>query len=126
MRTPLPPARTGVAHYASIVLPALAQRMEIVEDDADADAVIYQLGNNPFHEHIYAEAMRRPGVVVLHDLSLAGAYADRVALLDVGRLRALGTPLEVLTEQLIAEVYRLPVEVLVREGRPLIIPRRAA
>jgi hypothetical protein len=32
----------------------------------------------------------------------------------------------VLTEQLIAEVYRLPVEVLVRDGRPLIIPRRAA
>jgi iron complex transport system ATP-binding protein len=67
----------------------------------------------------------RTVVVVLHDLSLAGAYADRVALLDVGRLRALGTPLEVLTEQLIAEVYRLPVEVLVREGRPLIIPRRS-
>lgn len=68
----------------------------------------------------------RTVVVVLHDLSLAGAYADRVALLDLGRLRALGTPLEVLTEKLIAEVYRLPVEVLERDGRPLIIPRRAA
>jgi iron complex transport system ATP-binding protein len=63
-------------------------------------------------------------VVVLHDLSLAGAYADRVALLDAGRLRALGTPLEVLTESLIGEVYRLPVEVLVRDDRPLIMPRR--
>ena len=67
----------------------------------------------------------RTVVVVLHELSLAGAYADRVALLEEGRLRALGTPLEVLTEQLISEVYRLPVEVLVRDGRPLVIPRRA-
>ena len=49
---------------------------------------------------------------------------DRVALLDAGRLRALGTPLEVLTEHLISEVYRLPVEVLVRDDRPLVIPRR--
>lgn len=68
----------------------------------------------------------RTVVVVLHDLSLAGAYADRVALLEDGRLRALGAPVEVLTEQLVAEVYRLPVEVLVRDGRPLIVPRRGA
>ena len=68
MLTPLPPARTGVAHYASMVLPALAQRIELVE--RDADAFIYQLGNNPFHEHIYRAAMKTPGVVVLHDLVL--------------------------------------------------------
>ncbi|HEX2121858.1 MAG TPA: glycosyltransferase family 4 protein, partial [Thermoanaerobaculia bacterium] len=34
------------------------------------DAVVYQLGNNPHHEWIYGEAMRAPGVVVLHDLVL--------------------------------------------------------
>lgn len=66
----------------------------------------------------------RAVVVVLHDLSLAGAYADRVALLENGRLRALGTPLEVLTEQLVSDVYRVPVEILVRDGRPLVLPRR--
>lgn len=67
----------------------------------------------------------RAVVVVLHDLSLAGAYADRVALLENGRLRALGTPLEVLTEQLVSEVYRVPVEILVRDGRPLVLPVRS-
>lgn len=66
----------------------------------------------------------RTVVVVLHDLSLAGAYADRVALMEDGRIRALGTPVEVLTEQLVEEVYAVDVEVLVRDGRPLIIPRR--
>ncbi len=70
MLTPLPPARTGVAHYASMVLPALAKRVELVDDARDADVAIYQLGNNPHHEWIYAEAMKRPGVVVLHDLVL--------------------------------------------------------
>ena len=66
----------------------------------------------------------RTVVVVLHDLSLAGAYADRVALMEDGRIRALGTPVEVLTEQLVSEVYAVDVEVLVRDGRPLVIPRR--
>ncbi|TXK19027.1 heme ABC transporter ATP-binding protein [Homoserinibacter sp. GY 40078] len=70
-------------------------------------------------------AAGRAVVVVLHDLSLAGAYADRIALLEQGRIRALGAPVEVLTQELVAEVYGLDVEVLVRDGRPLVIPRRA-
>ncbi|HYH05655.1 MAG TPA: glycosyltransferase [Thermoanaerobaculia bacterium] len=75
--TPLPPARSGVAHYASLVLPALATRADVrafatLEGyrAGDYDAVIYQLGNNPHHELMYREAMRTPGVVVLHDLVL--------------------------------------------------------
>ncbi len=66
----------------------------------------------------------RTVIVVLHDLSLAGAYADRVALLERGRLRAVGTPAEVLTEELVSEVYQVAVEVILRDGRPLVIPRR--
>ena len=72
--TPLPPTKSGVAHYASMLLPALegARAFDSLEgyDPAAFDRVIYQLGNNPHHEWIYAEAMRRPDVVVLHDLVL--------------------------------------------------------
>jgi glycosyltransferase involved in cell wall biosynthesis len=71
--TPLPPARSGVAHYSSMIVPALGARaFDSLEDyrRADFDEVIYQLGNNPHHEVMYAEAMREPGVVVLHDLVL--------------------------------------------------------
>ena len=77
MLTPLPPTKSGVAHYASMVLPALARRVEVRAFDTldgyrreDYDGVVYQLGNNPHHEVMYAEAMREPGVVVLHDLVL--------------------------------------------------------
>ena len=93
--TPLPPAKTGVAHYASMLLPELRRVVQasglpsgggatrtsttpsVVAFSsldgyrrADFDQVIYQLGNNPHHEAIYAEAMREPGVIVLHDLVL--------------------------------------------------------
>jgi len=77
MLTPLPPAKTGVAHYASLLLPALREQLDVTAFDSldgyrasDFDATIYQLGNNPFHGFAYDEAMRTPGVVVLHDLVL--------------------------------------------------------
>ncbi|NUS95681.1 MAG: heme ABC transporter ATP-binding protein, partial [Nocardia sp.] len=51
-------------------------------------------------------------VVVLHDLASAAAYADRVAVLDAGRVAAAGPPREILTGELLSRVYRYPVEVL--------------
>lgn len=68
----------------------------------------------------------RAVVVVLHDLALAAAYADRAAVLDDGHLAAAGPPAEVLTEDLLTRVYRYPVEVLPHPttATPLILPRR--
>lgn len=67
-------------------------------------------------------------VVVLHDLGLAAAYADRAAVLHAGRIAELGPPDEVFGGELLGEVYRQPVEVFPhpRTGRPLIVPVRRA
>ena len=66
--------------------------------------------------------------VVLHHLGLAGAYADRVAVLASGRLVVHGPPDQTLTADRLSEVYRHPVEVLgrPRTGAPLILPARPA
>ncbi|MFD7320964.1 heme ABC transporter ATP-binding protein [Streptomyces sp. NPDC059875] len=66
-------------------------------------------------------------VVVLHDLGLAAAHADRVGVLHDGRIAAEGPPAEVFEEELLSRVYRQPVEVLAhpRTGVPLVVPRRA-
>lgn len=55
-------------------------------------------------------------VVVLHDLTLAAAYADRVVVLDAGRVRGDGPPADVLTGELLTDVYRHPIEVVRRPG----------
>ncbi|RFS84256.1 heme ABC transporter ATP-binding protein [Actinomadura spongiicola] len=67
-------------------------------------------------------------VTVVHDLGLAAAHADRVAVLAEGRLVACGPPGDVLTAEMLSAVYRHDIEVLPhpRTGRPLILPRRAA
>ncbi|WP_249645002.1 heme ABC transporter ATP-binding protein [Nocardia sputi] len=65
-------------------------------------------------------------VVVLHDLGIAAAYADRVAVLDSGRLAADGPPRDVLTTELLTRVYQHPVEVLDHPvtGAQLVLPVR--
>ncbi|WP_033223082.1 heme ABC transporter ATP-binding protein [Kitasatospora phosalacinea] len=71
-------------------------------------------------------AAGRGVVVVLHDLTLAAAHADRIALLDAGRTVATGPTGEVLDAALLSRVYRHPVEVLAhpRGGAPIVLPER--
>ncbi|MGY0023585.1 heme ABC transporter ATP-binding protein [Streptomyces sp. YJ-C3] len=66
-------------------------------------------------------------VVVLHDLGLAAAHADRTAILHAGRITAAGPPAEVFDGPLLSEVYQHPVEVLPHpgSGAPLVIPVRS-
>jgi iron complex transport system ATP-binding protein len=63
-------------------------------------------------------------VATMHDLSIAGEYADRLVLLAGGRLVAAGPPREVLTEELLATHYRARVRVIDGEQGPLVVPVR--
>ena len=51
--------------------------------------------------------------VVLHDLNHAATVADQVVLLHQGRVRAVGTPTDVLTGEHLSEVYGLPIRCVV-------------
>jgi len=60
-------------------------------------------------------------LAVLHDLTLAAAMADRLALMRAGRIVALGSPPEVLTPDRLAAVYGLPVAVAPLPEGPLAV-----
>jgi ABC-type cobalamin/Fe3+-siderophores transport system ATPase subunit len=63
-------------------------------------------------------------LVALHDLNLAARYADRVALMVLGKIEAAGTPRQVLTPELISAAYHLPVQVIPHPfaDAPLVLP----
>lgn len=63
-------------------------------------------------------------LMALHDLNLAGLYADRIVLLVSGRIQASGTAAEVLTEEHLQQVYQIPVHVIPHPdyGTPLVLP----
>ena len=83
--SPLPPARTGVADYASALLAALRRYGTIQVNSGEADVNLYHLGNNPLHREVYRRALARPGVVVLHDAVLQHfflGYLDRASYVE--------------------------------------------
>ena len=55
-------------------------------------------------------------VVALHDLNLATTFCDEVLVLHKGRAVCLGRPADVLTEDLIREVYGVEVRILHPDG----------
>ncbi len=62
-------------------------------------------------------------VAVLHDLNLASRFADRILMLSAGALVAEGSPGEVLTSDLLEEVFGVPFDVARQASRPLLVPK---
>ena len=63
-------------------------------------------------------------LVALHDLNLAAHYADRIALMVAGEIKAQGKPEQVLLPDLIRDAYCLPVQVVKHPflDIPLVLP----
>ena len=100
MLVPLPPEQTGIAVYVAELLPALSALYEItvISDQGvvtpgpnvdcvsvrsvawfeqhakDFERIVYQIGNSPFHAHMFDLLKRHPGVVVLHDFYLSNVF----------------------------------------------------
>ncbi len=85
---------------------------------------------DPVHQHGTLQAARRFAVAgtavlaVLHDLNLAAQYADRLLVMESGRLVAEGTPQQVLNSALLRTVYGLDALVIPhpRLDCPLVVP----
>lgn len=86
---------------------------------------------DPYHQLRIMEVLRayadegRTIIAVLHDLTLAARYCDRLLLLDNGKMKADGTPAEVLTPENLRATYR--IEARIGEGsEPFVLPLRRA
>jgi iron complex transport system ATP-binding protein len=66
----------------------------------------------------------RTVAMVLHDLNLAARYSDLVVVMKDGAVVTQGSPREVFTASLLAEVFGLRADVLddPRSGLPVVVP----
>ena len=63
----------------------------------------------------------------MHDLNLAGRFADQMIVLDRGRVRVADRPATVLTTRLLAEVFEVDADVTsVARALSVVVPIRAA
>lgn len=64
-----------------------------------------------------ADALGKTIVLVIHDVNFAAAYADRIVALADGRVIASGPPEEIITPEVLEQVFKTPVEVLEHGGK---------
>jgi iron complex transport system ATP-binding protein len=79
-------------------------------------------------EHLVQRTVAQQCVtlMVLHDLNLAVQYADHLLVLKAGQIMAQGSPLEILTPELIYQVYGVNAMVLYdQQGTPFVRTLRA-
>jgi iron complex transport system ATP-binding protein len=106
---------------------ALAQEPRILLLDEPTSAL--DLGRQQQALELVDELRREHGLTVIsamHDLVLAGQYADRLLLLDRGRVIASGPASDVLSEERIAAYYGASVSVIEQDGEIFVLPRRGA
>ena len=117
---------SGGERQRAVLARALAQEAPLLLLDEPTAALDVGRGQQVLE---LIDALRREGgltvLAAMHDLTLAGQYADRLLLLDRGRVVAAGGVEEVLTGELIARHYGASVRVLHDEdGRLVVLPVR--
>jgi len=105
---------------------ALAQQSSVLLLDEPTAAL--DVGHGQQVLDLVDELRRERGISVVaavHDLTLAAQYADRLALMDGGRIVVEGTPTEVLTEESIQRFSGARVSVVTGPGgEVVVVPRR--
>ena len=121
-------ALSGGERQRVVLARALAQQAPLLLLDEPTTSL--DVGRQQQVLEIVDELRTTEGLTVLsamHELTLAGQYADRLLLLDRGRLVASGPAKDVLTRALIAEHYRADVRVV---GEPesglVVVPVRGS
>jgi iron complex transport system ATP-binding protein len=106
-----------------VVARALAQQAPILLLDEPTSAL--DMGHEIEVLELVDDLRRSDGLTIvaaMHDLTVAARFADRLALVQSGRLAALGTPHEVLDAHLISRVYRTPLHVHEIDDDLVVIP----
>src|SRR5206468_11996126 len=108
----------------AVLARALAQEAQVLLLDEPTTAL--DLGRQQLVLEL-VDALRGEGMTVvttMHDLTLAGQYAERLVLLNEGSVVAEGTAAEVLSAPNVAAHYGANVRVIEHEGRVFVLPVR--
>jgi len=116
---------SGGERQRVLVARALAQGAPTVLLDEPTTAL--DVGHQQQVLELVDELRHRHGLTVvttMHDLTMAGQYADRLVLLDGGRVVVEGDAAAVLTEEHLSRYYGASVRIIVDGGRPVVLPYR--
>ncbi|MFJ3956719.1 heme ABC transporter ATP-binding protein [Arthrobacter sp. NPDC090010] len=116
--------RTALARTIAQATPVTAGSVVLLDEPTSAMDVAHAEATLALMRDLAAQGAAV--CTVLHDLDAAASYADRLVLMERGRIRAQGRFEEVCRPELLSEVYGTAVEVLDAGGRLRVGPARSA
>lgn len=118
---------SGGERQRLVIARAMAQEAPILLLDEPTSAL--DIGHQQQALELVDRLRRDTGLTVvsaMHDLTLAGLYADRLALLHGGHVVASGSPQQVLRPETLGEFYGVSVTVHHEpDGTVVVVPRRS-
>ena len=118
---------SGGERQRVVLARALAQEAPVLLLDEPTSAL--DIGHQQQALELVTELREHEAITVIsamHDLTLAGTYADRLVMLDQGTVVASGSAVDVLTADRLGEVFHVCVTVDVDpdDGAVIVVPRR--
>jgi len=118
---------SGGERQRVVLARALAQEAPVLLLDEPTSAL--DIGHQQQALELVTELREHEAITVIsamHDLTLAGTYADRLVMLDQGAVVASGSAVDVLTADRLGEVFHVCVTVDVDpdDGTVIVVPRR--
>jgi iron complex transport system ATP-binding protein len=118
---------SGGERQRLVIARAVAQEAPILLLDEPTSAL--DIGHQQQALELVDRLRRENGLTVvsaMHDLTLAGLYADRLVMLNEGYAVAGGTPAEVLRAETLSEFYGVSVTVMhAPDGTVAVVPKRS-
>ncbi|CAK8054363.1 ABC transporter ATP-binding protein [Eupransor demetentiae] len=115
-------ALSGGQQQLVVLAQALVRRPTVIIADEPTSAL--DLNKQLEYLRILRDYIHRHGIVgiiVIHDLTLTARFADRVYLMEKGKMLASGTPGEVLEKKRLEKLYQVDIELLESSDRHLVV-----
>ncbi len=116
---------SGGERRRAVLARAIAQEADILLLDEPTSALDIGQGQNALELIGHLRKQRAVTIITaMHDLTLAGQFADRLLMISGGRIVAAGAPVQVLTTDYIRDFYQANVEVVTVNDDLAIVPVR--
>lgn len=113
---------SGGQRQRAYIAMVIAQDTEYVFlDEPTNNLDIYHATNMMKIVRRLCDELGKTVILVLHDINYASFYSDYICAFEKGRIVKFGTVKEVMTKEVLSEIYQVEFEILEIDGNPLSI-----
>lgn len=113
---------SGGQRQRAYIAMVIAQDTEyVLLDEPTNNLDIYHATNLMKMVRKLCDELGKTVILVLHEINYAAFYSDYICAFKDGKIAKFGTVKEVMTKEVLSEIYRVDFEILEIEGKPLSI-----